>query len=393
MPTPSDNHKCSACDAPTKNRCAGCSREWYCSKRCQKEHWPVHIFECKITKPIKTSYYLAQAARRDLVPDDTQTLKDYGFERAVTPTEKCRLLGLYQGLFSSFEVHPKVVNGWLVEGTLVKEIKAAFQKRPAEGRGDYYPWFLANQHILDISLPIPKSSQDHLEDAFVRAWRFTGRSTEDSLEDIKLKISHLPHTTQTCYFLYTALLMDLSHPNPSDDTWVVFGFCTCRDMHCEGQLGVLYHQLIERCTFTEFVWAYEHKKLLKLIDSRGLRDNSFTSELKHLEDVLATPMVKSVWYLKQFVEVNEPDFQPHASVSVDYGLRNCQSDTEYEELRVLYKHILDMPGVNPLELHEACIEGKLFEFVERFVTPKKKVTRKQWRRILKNPYPLPAPLY
>ncbi|KAG6910816.1 hypothetical protein DXG01_007705 [Tephrocybe rancida] len=328
------------------------------------------------------------AARRDAFPDDPQTLKDYGFDRATTNTDRSKLLGLYIGLFN-LDVDPKDVNRWLVTGTLVKEIKAAFDALPAASRGGYYPWFLSNQYILDGSLPLPVSIEEHVNDVVVRAWRFTGGSTKDSAESIRAKISQMPRTTQSCHNLYAALLTDpMSHPHPSLDSWVEFGFCTCPDMFSEGSLGVLYHRLIEQCTFKEFVQAYETGKLAKLIDSKHLRG---VGDFALLDEVLdsAGGMIKSVWYLKQFVEVEEPDFPPANPIVVDYGFMNCKDATEFEDLKALYKQILDMPKASPLDLHKACIQGKLFEFVDNLVLLKKKVTRKQLRRILKNPYPLP----
>ncbi|KAJ7232184.1 hypothetical protein B0H12DRAFT_203108 [Mycena haematopus] len=28
-------------------KCAGCKQEWYCSRNCQKAHWPDHKESCK----------------------------------------------------------------------------------------------------------------------------------------------------------------------------------------------------------------------------------------------------------------------------------------------------------------------------------------------------------
>ncbi|KAG6844524.1 hypothetical protein H0H87_006180 [Tephrocybe sp. NHM501043] len=377
------------CSQAANLRCSGCSKKWYCSKRCQKMDWQVHIFQCKVNMPIKTSYYLARAVRENLIPDDPQTLEDYGFDRAVTNTEKSMLLGLYIGLIERMDISPKEVNRWFVQGSLTKEIKAAYETLPSGSQGGYYPWFLKNQHILDHSIPVPKSSRDNTDDATVRAWRLAGGSSKDSLEDIRLKIPNLPRSEQLCLNLYTILLGDdLAHPHPALETWITFGFCACRSTESEGLLGGLYHKLIKRCTFKEFVKGYEDHALVKLFDSKGLPYNPL--RLEHVEEFFAGEnSAKSVWYLKQFIEVRDfPDFESPPSVAVDYGFMNCQNMTEVEDLKALYKQIFDMPKMSPLELHDACIQGKLFEFVERFVALKKKVTRKQLRRILKNPYPL-----
>ncbi|KAG5332118.1 hypothetical protein J132_10410 [Termitomyces sp. J132] len=394
----SASHLCDACEAPAKLRCSGCSRKWYCSRDCQQEIWPIHIFECKVTKPIKTSYYLARAARRDEFPDDPQTLKDYGFKRCITNADQSMLLGLYKGLFYDLNIKPKDVHRWLVKGTLVKEIITAFESISKGSRGGYYPWFLEHQYILDPSLPLPVPAEKYVQETHVRVWRFTGGSHKDSLEDIEHKISRMSANTRICFRLYVILLHDLvipSHPHPVQKEWVAFGFCTSRNKFHEARLGTLYRQLIHRCTFREFVEAYDSRQLIKLIDRKGLEDAR-----KHYERILSEgileevlsgsqSMMKSVWYLKQFIEVEGNDFQPRPSIFVDYGFMNCKSQTEFQDLKALYKQVLDMPESSPLDLHQACIQGKLFEYIEKFVSLKKKTIRKQLRRLLKNPYPIP----
>ncbi|KAF8076774.1 hypothetical protein FPV67DRAFT_1472636 [Lyophyllum atratum] len=371
----SKSHLCSGCEVlrPAKHRCAGCSRVWYCSKRCQTELWPLHIFHCKVDKPIKTLYYFVQAARRDLLPDHAETLKDYGFERLTKNSDKSKLLGLYIGLFY-LDVNPRDVHNWRVKGTLVKEIKAAFEKIPVASRGGYYPWFLANQYVLDDRLPRPEENKD---DLLIRAWRFTGGSKAYSVQQIIRALLQLPTTRQLCHEFYRTLLIDsMTHPDPTiGQSWVAFGFCTCRDSQEEGSLGAFYHRLIERCTFDQFATAYESGTLVKFMESRGMGSR----RRGDMEDVLGGGVLKSIWYLKQLAEAaatsQDQGFQPHPSVLVDYGFINCKSGTEYADLRALYKQVLDMPEVNPLDLHEAAIHGKLFEFVGRRVKLKKKVAK------------------
>jgi hypothetical protein len=46
---------------------------------CQRDLWPMHIFECNRTKPIPPAYYLYKSAMVDSFPDDQQTLQGYNF--------------------------------------------------------------------------------------------------------------------------------------------------------------------------------------------------------------------------------------------------------------------------------------------------------------------------
>ncbi|GLB34185.1 hypothetical protein LshimejAT787_0110690 [Lyophyllum shimeji] len=366
----SESHLCRTCDEPASRRCGGCLRVWR-------------------GKPIKTSYYLYRAALEDRMPDHAETLEDYGFERVLTNTDRSHLLGLYIGLFLYHRVHPRDVHNWRINGTLIKEIKAVYEKLPVDNRGGYYPWFLANQYVLDHSLPLPMTLDDSIQDVITRSWRFTGGSRAYSVPQIEEEISKLPLSRQICHELYHSLLFDnMSYPAPSLASWVRFGFCTCSNAHEESSLGVLYQRLIHRCTFDEFAGAFEAGELLKLMDFKGFKGHR---HIAHMEEVLGSGSgpIKSVWYLKQLVEVpsDEEHFHLHPAVRVDYGFINCSNETEFEDLKALYKQVLDMPRVNPLELHEAAIRGKIFEFVTRFVKVKKNVV-KQLQRLLRNPYPL-----
>ena len=98
------------------------------------------------------------------------------------------------------------------------------------------------------------------------------------------------------------------------------------------------------------------------------------------------PESRIKWYLKQFVLDDTPGASPVPAVVVDYGFMNCHSDEDRATLREAYRLVLTQPGAEPLKLHEACIKGELFRYVERFVAIRP--MRKVYARLLKNPYPL-----
>jgi hypothetical protein len=162
-------------------RCAGCSPTVvYCSKACQIAHWPTHIFVTVCYqyrgKTVPTAYHLRRACFRDLLPTDKQTLEDYGFNRAFTPANQSMLLGLYQGLFTCYEIPPKAVHTWRRDGILIQEIRRVYEEVPSQfGGGSYYPWFLEHQDLLDPSLKSStKVAEDFILEATMRAWRHIG---------------------------------------------------------------------------------------------------------------------------------------------------------------------------------------------------------------------------
>ncbi|KAJ7091767.1 hypothetical protein C8R44DRAFT_816758 [Mycena epipterygia] len=68
---------------------------------------------------------------------------------------------------------------------------------------------------------------------------------------------------------------------------------------------------------------------------------------------------------------------------------NCKSDSEYRDLKDLYKSIFERRAANPIKLHEACISGSLYAYVLGFFPELKKKNRaNKFERLLRNMYPL-----
>ncbi|RDB19950.1 hypothetical protein Hypma_012920 [Hypsizygus marmoreus] len=292
------------------------------------------------------------------------------------------------------DVEPKVLHRWRVKGTLIQEIKASYEALPPASRGGYYPWFLQNEWVLNIALPIPNTLGDQVLEAHRRAWVLAGGSASDTDSQIDAKMSVLPKTTQQCHFLYTCLFLD-QHPSPSqsDVMWISFGFCACHPPVEEMRLAGHYRELINSCTFDEFVTAFETSTLLTLMRSKGIHLYPF-KDMKSLTEVMSGLSREcSVWFLKEFVMTDFPeeadaDESPLAlSFRVDYGFVNCQNEEEVSDLKSLYKQILEMRNVHAVDLHRFAIQGKLFEYVGGLVQLKK---QKKFKRLLKNPYPLPV---
>ena len=300
------------------------------------------------------------------------------------------LFGLYQGLFIHISIKPKTVLIWKKEGILIQEIKNVFEDIPPQYRGQYYPWFLEHQDLLDPSVePSTKVVEDFRLELVMRAWRHIGGrplpNSKTALNDINIEKATWSEHKRDCFDLCSLVLSD-SHPDPSLRIWLSFGFCTTRNQFDEMQLGIAYRTLVRSCSFEEFYQAYDSCSLVQLFRSKNI------SLSVHLADFLANAlhMNKSVWDLKQFVVADEPDSVPVPSVRVDYGFFNCRNEDEELQLKEVYKKFFeeDSNG-DPLKLHEACLQGKIYDYVRTTLKWKGKDQRPLFRRLMKNIYPLP----
>jgi hypothetical protein len=81
------------------------------------------------------------------------------------------------------------------------------------------------------------------------------------------------------------------------------------------------------------------------------------------------------------------------ALTVDYGFMNCTSETEYQDLKDMYKSIFERRDASPLKFHEACVTGSLYEYTLGFFPElkNKKNRSKKFKRLMKNPYPLVDP--
>lgn len=287
------------------------------------------------------------------------------------------LFGLYQWLIRHNDVEPKVMHRWRVKGRLVEEIKAVYEKLPEQTRGSYYPWFLRNQWVIDRKLPPPTVHTDSAHGMALQAWTYAGGSSSATLEEINAVTANWPGDKQECFLLCATLLSEWL-PRPEHTIWLHFGFCASQN---EMRLAQLYRQLLTKCSFDELCTAYESSRIIALFDAKGLQ--SWRKSIPYLDDVMARSprMNKSVWDLKQYLATEDGGLIP--SVGVDYGFFNCQGETEMQDLRKVYREFFARYDADPIELHEAAIGGRLFDYVGGFVKLKP-----EFYRLMNNPYPL-----
>lgn len=354
-----------------------------------------HLFTCS-KRPLTSADYLWKSLAEDLMPQEEDVLEDFGFNNVLFGRDETYLLGVYRGLYLSGNFSAEDIHEWRVGGILVKKIKEFYYSIPEGNRGQYFPWFLKNPHVLERPM-----TKDEAQQRLIATFYDKARPYLDIEDRNKTARDLKPEAKGLCYHLLAGVLLQ-AMPNPVEQNWYSFAFVTCRGQGEESRLVNLYQLLlaesdgsffyefhnrrrgvIQPATFTQFWKAYEAGTLIQLIDSKGLRE--LRSELPFLEGFLSVPPAgprPSVWGLKQFLEISDPvDHPPIPSVNVDYGFINCRIFEETCTLMEIYREVLKT--ANPLELHQACVAGDLFQFASGSVQ-----MEEQWRSLMRNPYPL-----
>ncbi|CCO29499.1 hypothetical protein BN14_03512 [Rhizoctonia solani AG-1 IB] len=188
-----------------------------------------------------------------------------------------------------------------------------------------------------------------------------------------------PEEKQHAFRFVQLLLHTGFQPSPDLPEWIRFGLCGCSSSKEEAELLESYIKLIHLISFEEFYTAYNDSALPTLFSTNGMVvTNPFVL------DVLngTTHMNKSVWSLKQFALGDYASLIP--PVAVDYGFVNCGGEEDLiHSLKQTYGRILTARNANPLQLHEACLQGKIFCYARR----KTQVDIK-FAPLMKNIYPL-----
>lgn len=329
------------------------------------------------------------------MPQEEDVLEDFGFNHVLFGGDETYLLGVYGGLYLSGKILAEEIHEWRVEGILVDKIKEFYYSIPESSRGQYFPWFLKNLHVLERPM-----TKDEAQQRLIATFYDKARPYLDIEDRNKTAKDLKPKAKESCYNLLAEILIQ-ARPNPIEENWYSFAFVTCREQREENELLALYQLLltesdgsffyefhnrrrgvIQPATFTQFWKAYEAGTLIQLMDSKGLK--GLRSELPFLEGFLSVPPAgprPSVWDLKQFLEISDPmDHPPIPSVKVDYGFINCHTFEGICILMEIYRVVLKT--ANPLDLHEACVAGDLFQFASGYVQ-----MEERWRSLMRNPYP------
>ena len=333
------------------------------------------------------------------MPQEEDVLEDFGFN-SVLIQDRVYLLGVYGGLYLSGKFSAEDIHEWRVRGILVDKIKEFYYSIPENSRGQYFPWYLKNFHLLERPMTKYEAEQRLIATFYDKARPYLDiEDRNKTARDLK------PEAKGTSYNLLAEVLLRIS-PHPTEMNWYSFGFVTCRGQGEESVLVDIYQLLltesdgsffynfhnrrrgvIQPATFTQFWQAYEAGTLIQLMHSKGLKE--LQSQLPFLEGFLSVPPAgprPSVWGLKQFLEISDPmDYPPIPSVNFDYGFINCRTFEETCTLMEIYGTVLKT--ANPLELHQACLAGDLFRFASGYVR-----MEERWRSLIGNCYPLEEPV-
>jgi hypothetical protein len=325
-------------------------------------------------RTITPADYLYQDCLDDRMPDDPDVLENFGFQNLVSYNDRTNLLGLYIGLLKYLEITADELNLWQKEKSLVTNIIRVYSEATTFTGGAYFPWFLKNTHILEDQTDTNNVTAPMRYIEEVRTFLENHDQKKDWWE-------LQPIAKQYSFEILWLALMG-ARPNPLQETWVKFGFCACENEDEEDKLGAIYTSLLtdqqpgclvpqhlrsKPCTFTEFWQAYESGGLVQLMEDK-IRNR--------YADIGGLPLVRaylscspssvglSVWDLKQFLVINDYTKHPPINpVRFDYGFLNCRDFDEICVLGEIYKRLLRL--VNPIELHDACIENRLFELASK----------------------------
>lgn len=236
------------------------------------------------------------------MPQDEDVLEDFGFNNALSSEDKSNLLGLYGGLYLSGNFVAEDIHKWRVEGILVDKIKEFYHNIPEYSRGQYFPWFLKNTHVLERPMTKDEANQKLIATFYDKARPYLDiEDRNKTAKDLK------PSAKGASYNLLAGTLLRMT-PNPMEQNWYSFGFVTCQGPREESTLCDIYQLLltesdgsffsefhnrqrggtaIQPATFTQFWKAYEKGTLISLMDSKKLK--YLRSQLPFLEAFLSVP--------------------------------------------------------------------------------------------------------
>ncbi|GBC04566.1 hypothetical protein RclHR1_05740008 [Rhizophagus clarus] len=372
--------ECSVCKKPTAKRCSRCHTTYYCGTSCQKKDYPNHVRDC----PSRTADILVKNVFADTIPTNEAVRYEYGFCNCIGPLEESNLLGLYIGLIKYIEISASELHSWWNSGNLSSHIKKVCEEK-GYNKSEYYKWFLENEHVLQGLRKYEGKKTDKRSIIEKFSEKVIPYLSE---HDQKVPFESLPESKRNVFALY-ATVLNGNIPGIEQIIWTEFGFCCCK--YADEFLGQIeeirlrdvYRELIiqKGCKVDEFHDAYLSGSIMDLLKKECSSDN-FNWLLENKIEIKGyQKMKKSVYNLKQYALSDAVDLP--RPVNVDYGFMNCSTEDERRQLKNIYRKLIKNPRFDPQDLHEACIAGKIFDYV-RSILPNEALKA----NLFKNPYPL-----
>jgi hypothetical protein len=266
--------------------------------------------------------------------------------------------------------------------TLSQNIKKAYDDMGYTS--DYYKWFLKNEHVLQ---GLRKYEGEKSDKSSTKKYLLMIKPYL-SEHDRSVPLESIPESKRNVFAFYVTMLSDRI-PIIEDIDWIDLGFCSCKSGNDilrkseERRLADLYRELIiqKGCMVDEFHDAYLSGSIIDLLKRKCGSDKCKWLSENKIEIRGYNKSIKSVYYLKQYALSESAKLQ--SSVDVDYGFMNCRTEDEKRQLKHIYRKLIKTSQFDPQDLHEACIAGKIFDYV-RSILPNEELKSD----LFKNPYPL-----
>jgi hypothetical protein len=121
---------------------------------------------------------------------------------------------------------------------LVANIKKHFYGMLERARGGYFPWFLNHTDFFNRVIKKQEAKENIIATFYDKSRMYLDE------EDRHVKPNQLKSDAKRQAYQLLAANIHMAGPNPVEENWIAFGFCTC---YCEWQersLGGLYGNLL-----------------------------------------------------------------------------------------------------------------------------------------------------
>ncbi|KEQ70042.1 hypothetical protein M436DRAFT_75781 [Aureobasidium namibiae CBS 147.97] len=347
-----DQKRCRHCSNIAAHRCSAC-RSWYCSKVCQKQHWPQHVFVCRaLARPNDSDFLRLMVMRnsKNIVSTDGERLHN-AIRDVLSDDHICKVINL---IFRVLQLH-------LQKGSLSKFLVHGTTEYA------YITWFLEHWDPEVRVIPnILKTTYDIWDVAAASAVKTLG------LADWFGNRLHLDTSQTDVLDLYLSIQPSIGLiPDSTSSSWIKFGFCYCKSFSQRKELAQKYLTLaLSQATFDDIVSAYEASCLGDLMRAHSI-------DISHLENQgvrLYRPPPREYSIYRLMIEVEHALSGRFCSCFRLREGRDCHAyyethiDLDWERWQLLnfYKHLFQSPSFNAQLMAKATEDPDLGSLEDYF---------------------------